>query len=378
MDFDPLSLYTPSPTPNPHDVDVTPVPRPTVTKQDLPITPEEDDSHLQPLHTLDLPHLSLQPPFQVLDTLLKLLAPNEVLNFGDTTAHVPVAPETVFQEKGIFDIGESTLLWLQTYCPRLDTITKLSHVPTLSGSLKLAHTATYNAYLTSIIISPLSWLRDPESIDHIHGLASLRISENCGRTAQPELTRRIQLAGLPGGHLTLREPSLTSDNLGLKTWGSSLVLAQRLLKDECERRYLRGEVLELGSGTGLVGMVCSTLDHTAYLTDLPEIVPNLKSNVVLNGLDLIVHELDWTDPGEFVKEFGEVRFLTIVLSDPIYSAKHPYWVVNMIERFLDKEDGDARVLIQIPLRPKFEAERQLLWDLLEKRGLRTGLTISGK
>ena len=58
-----------------------------------------------------------------------------------------------------------------------------------------------------------------------------------------------------------------------------------------------------------------------------------------------------------------------MLSDPIYSSKHPYWVVNMINKFLDMDDSNSRVLIQIPLRPKFEEERQLLWDLLNKMGI---------
>ena len=56
-------------------------------------------------------------------------------------------------------------------------------------------------------------------------------------------------------------------------------------------------MLELGSGTGLVGMVSSLLGYPTVLTDLPEIVPNLQLNVDLNKLNNVtVLELDWTNP----------------------------------------------------------------------------------
>lgn len=377
MDFDPLSLYTPSPVEVTEEI----VDIPSHSILETPISPEEeqqqtevydddddDDSHSQPIHTLDLPILNLKPSYEVLITILKLLAPNEVLNFGSDIESDISHPETIFQEKEISEISESTLSWFKLYCPRFDNLQKLANIPNLSNSLKLNYTSEYNSYMTNIIISPLSWVSDPIQIEEIHKLASLRISENCGRTAQPEIIRKIKLDNLKNGFLKLREPSLTNDNLGLKTWGSSLILSQRLLNHPREE-YMYGKILELGSGTGLVGMISSLLGYQSYLTDLPEIVPNLKSNVELNGLNLIVHELDWTNPENFLETFGnDVKFQTIMLSDPIYSSKHPYWVVNMINKFLDMDDSNSRVLIQIPLRPKFEEERQLLWDLLHKNG----------
>ena len=39
---------------------------------------------------------------------------------------------------------------------------------------------------------------------------------------------------------------LTNDNLGLKTWGSALILSQRLLVHD-HTKYLYKSVLELGS-----------------------------------------------------------------------------------------------------------------------------------
>ena len=61
----------------------------------------------------------------------------------------------------------------------------------------------------------------------------------------------------------------SGDSTGFGVWGSALVLARLLEGDPEQRRRLAGAaVLELGSGTGLVGMVCGVLGARAVtLTD---------------------------------------------------------------------------------------------------------------
>lgn len=374
MDFDPLSLYTPSPLQN-EEVLIPIYQGLSEIKENENLSETlHNDSHLEPVHILDLPLLQLKPPYEVLVSILKLLSPEETFNFGGCLEHfenTAIDPDTIFQEKGVIELNTTGMTWLQLYCPRFDTLEKLAHLPRLSTSFKLNFTAEYNAYMTNLISNPLSWITNEKHIDTIQKLACLRISENCGRTAQPEIIRKIVLPNLDQwmktktGHLKLREPSLTNDNLGLKTWGSALILSQRLLVLD-HTKYLYKSVLELGSGTGLVGMVSSLLGYPTVLTDLPEIVPNLQLNVDLNKLNNVtVLELDWTNPLSFLQTFPDAKYQTIVVSDPVYSSKHPYLVVDMINLFFDKSDPMTRVLVQIPLRPKFENERQVLWDLME-------------
>lgn len=167
--------------------------------------------------------------------------------------------------------------------------------------------------------------------------------------------------------IELCEPPLTGDSLGLKTWGTSFVMAKKL--EEIGDRYFkhilfhhesgkqtvrstqsgpdvqrdmnvkieltmgvdetimsdaimngktttagetmvsalsvgndRGRILELGSGTGLLGLTASMLwDRTTILTDLPDIVPNLNVNLKRNGFDQTsdtlasAEILDWSD-----------------------------------------------------------------------------------
>ncbi len=120
-----------------------------------------------------------------------------------------------------------------------------------------------------------------------------------------EITRRWPFDSEEYGtfDLTIREPPLTGDSLGFKTWGSSYVLAQLLhvfamgplshlvqavaADSNQESSSPSGpapvDVLELGSGTGLLGIAAACIWRTSVvLTDLPVIIPNLSHNAEIN------------------------------------------------------------------------------------------------
>ncbi|KAH3661981.1 hypothetical protein OGAPHI_006160 [Ogataea philodendri] len=304
-----------------------------------------DESETPGLHVLDLPQLAYKPPFTVLLIVLQLLKNDEVCNFGQQTGLKPL--DTVKSECP--DEFSQTVPWLQTYSSLF--YQNISQLDQLS-------TADIVSYLTNIVSSPLKWL-DPEHREKVWALASGIISEKSGRTAAPGFTRNITVPGLPP--INLYEPALTSDNLGLKTWGSSLMLSRRL----ASLPKLKEPILELGAGTGLVGISCGLLGYSdVILTDLPEIVPNLDKNVQLNNLKLQCSVLDWTNP----QGFADNSFPTIILSDPIYSADHPTLVRNMVQKFLAL--NNAQLLIQIPLRQRYEEERANLWSLIDGLGLK--------
>ena len=151
-----------------------------------------------------------------------------------------------------------------------------------------------SAYLSSIIKSQLEWIQDEDERELLWSEASRRLSERCGRAGMGEITRRWPLENPtgPSFELIIREPPIVGDSLGLKTWGSSYILAQSLghiaskslshLLDSDSAAPPAG-VLELGSGTGLLGMAAAALWKThVVLTDLPDIVPNLAFNVSAN------------------------------------------------------------------------------------------------
>lgn len=358
--FDPLSLYTAK-----ADDTVTDQPENLVPSRnwqsdfdDKSIGNEYTDDDEIPLHILDLPILSLCPPFEVLYVIVKLLSVNEIWNFqqrilsGDT--------DEIFKAKRI-DIKhiEEALPWLCVNCGRFNSKAKLSKIPMLSHSLQ--QSLGYNDWLTHIISSDLLWITT-EQKHKLQTETSLRISENCGRTAQPEVIRKIKLLNMEvtgRDFITIKEPALTSDNLGLKTWGSSLMLGEKLLGDT---QRLREPILELGAGTGLIGIILLLLKYSqVFITDLAEIIPNLKVNFKLNKVECIVDELDWNDPAAFLTKYP-IQFNTIILSDPIYSPDHPELIHRVLKKVCCK---DTDILIQVPLRRNYDDVRAKLWELLQ-------------
>lgn len=372
MDFDPLSLFTPGPQVESEGAESFYSTKQTLEKNGDIVNSdhttvvshliEEDDLDLEPLHVHDLPLLKLKPPAVVLSVFLKLLSPPTIHNFGPQEETVKDT-NAVLSEKQISQQEVAiSLSWLIGK-GRFSSLEQLAAVAELAESLRMSFPSQYNEWLTRIVSSDLEWLGE-EQKEEIHALAALRLAENCGRTAQPEFIRHIEIPGLPK-KIYLKEPSLTSDNLGLKTWGSLFILGRRLA---AKPAYLKGSVLELGSGTGLVGIVSCILGFPTMLTDLPEIMPNLEDNIELNSIVQASADcLDWSDPASFLEKHKLPTYTTIILSDPLYSSRHPPWIVSMINAFLEK-DTEARVLLQVPIRKTFENERARLWELLEANG----------
>jgi hypothetical protein len=154
----------------------------------------------------------------------------------------------------------------------------------------------------------------------------------------PEMTRTWTIPAsskLPEIKFDIREPPLTGDNLGLKTWGTSYVIAKKLenfgihnldhlfaksdasTPGNCRRSILHStKVLELGAGTGLVGIAAAAIwDADVYLTDLQDIAENLHFNVEKNaatvskfGGHISSGVLDWREPDKAQTKMSSNKF----------------------------------------------------------------------
>lgn len=179
--------------------------------------------------------------------------------------------------------------------------------------------------------------------------------------------------GSPAVAITLHEPSLTGDNLGMKTWVSSMLLAKRLASPvlrshlsqpppSITRENSPLHVLELGSGTGLVGIAAARLlPANVALTDLPSIVPNLTRNLLTNeplvtenGGSASATVLDWSDSSDIPSDEG-ARYPVILAADPLYSPDHPKLLVATVDRWLRRDEA-ACFVIELPLRDAYRAE----------------------
>ncbi|KAI9932226.1 hypothetical protein AWENTII_010564 [Aspergillus wentii] len=246
-------------------------------------------------------------------------------------------------------------------------------------------------YLTSIIASTLSWLGTDELRETVWDAAAARLSERSGRAAMPAMSRMFQVPTPSGEDLTitLHEPSITADNLGMKTWVSSYLLSRRLHSlVESTPRLVPSEAtspktektlraLELGSGTGLVGLAFAALrgkSATTHLTDLPDIVPNLARNAALNvellnstNASITTGVLDWSVTSEQLPP-AEEQYDIILAADPLYSPKHPKWLVDTVARWLSRGLG-ARVVFEMPLRDAYLPQVREFRERMVQAGL---------
>jgi len=147
-------------------------------------------------------------------------------------------------------------------------------------------------------------------------------------------------------------------SVGLQSWASSIVLAERLCLDpkafniNPDQPDLR--ILELGAGTGMLSIVVSKLLPASSIiaTDYhPDVISNLCSNVVTNSpsatSSISIHTLDWsqlpTSPP------FDTPFDTILAADVIYHPMHARWIKSCIEQYLVRDTSSVFWLI-IPLR----------------------------
>ena len=194
-------------------------------------------------------------------------------------------------------------------------------------------------------------------------------------------------------NIRLLEPNLRADNLTLTTWTSSYILAKHLhhididqeaLSQACRSTSQKIPVLELGAGTGLVGITAAVLWQThAVLTDLAPIVPGLAGNIAANkellastGGIASCGTLDWMSPHTLHvnKDAGEPlnsissKATIILAADTVYDEAHPELLSTAILTWLARRP-DARALICYPLRVAYLDQIRELWTSLEKGGL---------
>ena len=199
-----------------------------------------------------------------------------------------------------------------------------------------------------------------------------------------------------GGTFTLQihEPSgVSAENLSLSTWGSSFILANLLHRfhvklpntvslDDDNPMII--PVIELGSGTGLVGLSAAVIWQTSVLlTDLAPILPGLAENVALNKSSLSsdnnnsVHAalLDWSQPAQAGLHGGgrifkavQSKAKVILAADTVYSDHHPELLSHTIRTWLAPGE-DARVILTYPLRIAYLDDVRELWERLERKGL---------
>ncbi|KAL1541857.1 protein N-lysine methyltransferase METTL21A-like [Salvia divinorum] len=137
---------------------------------------------------------------------------------------------------------------------------------------------------------------------------------------------------------------LPSQGLSFQLWPAAAALVSLLDRQALPRLLLPADnrplnILELGSGTGLVGIAAAALLGAAVTaTDLPHVLPNLQHNVDANAAALAprggrvrVAALSWGDAAQMESVGGD--FDVVLGSDVVYHD-HLYEPLLQTMRFL--------------------------------------------
>eukprot|EP00775_Hariotina_reticulata_P004242 gene4242-4492_t len=126
------------------------------------------------------------------------------------------------------------------------------------------------------------------------------------RSLEREEQRIADKIGLPGLQIHEAVDEEAVEGTGNLIWAAGVRLSQHLVRNRAAE--LKGaRVLDLGAGTGIVGITAAALGAHVMLTDTRDIMPQIYENVVANqqtieeaGGSATVQELDWNDPDDEV------------------------------------------------------------------------------
>ncbi|KAF8439090.1 putative methyltransferase-domain-containing protein [Boletus edulis BED1] len=185
------------------------------------------------------------------------------------------------------------------------------------------------------------------------------------------------------------------DRFGLGAWSSSISSAS----SGTALRPLR--ILELGAGTGLVGLTVAKLVHallqpwksptpnlplaSIVLTDVyPAVLDNLQSNIDANfptvpddtlnhAIRIHNHPLDWSSfsTTDTLPDTLSTPFDVVFGADIVYEAQHAVWIRDCLRSLLahpDSSSKDPVFHLVIPLRPTHTFESSMVEEVFGAKG----------
>jgi len=145
---------------------------------------------------------------------------------------------------------------------------------------------------------------DLEGIISVEGLSRASSSRSELLDVLPQQSHSIQNGILklsfvndPHNPLSISLAVDASPGCGGLAWPAGQILASYLVQKGTD--YVKNRnILELGSGTGLVGLVTGKLGGDVCITDQAPLLPIMQRNISLNALDskVVMAELNWGMP----------------------------------------------------------------------------------
>lgn len=201
--------------------------------------------------------------------------------------------------------------------------------------------------------------------------------------------------------VSIRDVALVEDALGARTWGAAPYLARRLMQQYAHASSVPAKTLELGAGTGLVGLAWAQWLSTrtpppnvnVTLTDHhATVLANLQFNAQATSIPWVhVRHLDWQavynahhgplqyhttaqtvpdDNEQRTRIYGnvpsDVRYDMIIAADCIYDPWHARWIASVAEQHLARPTPGTvqpQLHLLMPIRSTHTAELQSVYDV---------------
>lgn len=202
----------------------------------------------------------------------------------------------------------------------------------------------------------------------------------------------VKVNGGNGSSITVQiteTSGLKAKGLSFATWGAAFVLSDLLHEislppQESEHCKCVGvDVLELGAGTGLVGISAAALwKRNVLLTDLPSILPGLAANIEINDsllrasrASVSCGSLDWNSPSgihffqtdQSIQPKASTKPSVILAADTLYDGDHAPSMATTIETWL-APGPTSRAILCYPLRFAYIDCIREFWELMEANG----------
>jgi len=180
--------------------------------------------------------------------------------------------------------------------------------------------------------------------------------------------RHLDLGPLSPNHSEPIEVLVPQKDVGeeaVVVWDSALVLSYFLVKHRQEFLSPNTRVLELGAGTGAVGLVTAALGAgKVTVTDLPRVIPLLEEAIALNSnlKNIEAKALtwgEWTENSfEEKEEKNETCYDLILVSDCIYYEASVEPLIQTLTKFC-KLNKKCRVLFSYEVRDYSEVKKKI-------------------
>ena len=233
-------------------------------------------------------------------------------------------------------------------------------------------------WLTAFIAQATTTITTTDALEPLVQSAAALLAICAGAASAGTRTRTYVFGSV---RVQLTDVALRNDDfgsVGAQTWGSACVLADMIAEEPARfglgadhSKAARVRVLELGAGTGLVGLTIGKilLESRGNAAEIvasdfhPLALENLRLNIENNinlgpdsRLTVSAHFLDWqeaADPANALEAPFDVPFDEVFGADVVYEVEHAAWISACLRRLVRPT---GRFHLVIPVREGFARE----------------------